>query len=164
MKKSNLVMFVIGSALVGGIMGVISYVSKVQAAPAPPVEFESVQTILRCETDSGRTLQVQLENGNHYILNDGVELDTPAYSVVKKTDEMAWSREYNSVQKVNNIEIYFMNGEDNGKLSVTDYGNKVDVDFTVTVDNAETFKDSCKTIERLSLGDELFKDMFYVDE
>lgn len=163
MKKSNIAMFAIGAALVGGVLGAISYVSKVQAAPAAPVEFESVQTILKCETDTGRTLQVQLEDGTGYILNYGVELDTPTYSVVKKTSEMAWSREYNSVQKVNNVEIYYTNGDESGKLSITDRGVGVDVEFTVDIDNAVGIHDTCKTIGRLSLSDELFKDMSYVD-
>lgn len=163
MKKSNLVMFIVGAALVGSALGAVSYVSEVQAAPAAKVEFESPQTILRCETETGRTLQVRLANGHDFILDYGVKLDTPTYSVVKKTEDMAWSREYNSVQKVDNVEIYYTNGDENGKISITDTGKAVDVEFTMDINQAVGLHDTCKTIARLSVGDELFKDMFYVD-
>lgn len=163
MKKSNLFMFIVGAALAGGVLGAMSYVSKVQAAPAAKVEFESPQTILKCETDTGRTLQIHLANGHDFILDYGVELDTPTYSVVKKTNDMGWSREYNSVQKVNNIEIYYTNGDESGTVSITDTGKSVAVEFTVDIGQAVGLHDTCKTIARLSVGDELFKDMSYVD-
>ncbi len=152
MKKFALV------ALLSGLVvgSVAANVSKVET-PA--------KIIAQCTTNEGKQLRVSMdEDRKEFMVNYSTNLDDPDYLWVKQTNEMFWNREYNAVSKVDDKELYANFDKQWVTFSVTDLGYDVLVTLKVDEGNSENIQilDGCKTIDRLSIGDEEVKDMTWV--
>lgn len=121
--------------------------------------------IALCETTQGKKLRVSLdEDRKQFMVNYSDDLENPDRLWVKDTNEMFWNREYNAVNKVDDKELYANFDKQWLTFSVTDLGYDVLVTLKVDEGNSENIEilDGCKSIDRLSLGDEEVKDMTWV--
>jgi len=140
------------------IAGVLFGLVAVNAVASPEV-------IVSCDTQQGKQLEVIFNKSDDgLVVNYGTDLDTPKYSVVKKTNDMFWNSEYNSPQKVKDTIMYFIQGDEQGKFTVTDYGDHTLVTLNVDRDNQVILEDACRDIKQFNFSDQLTANMAWVDD
>jgi len=140
------------------IAGVLFGLVAVNAVASPEV-------IVSCDTQQGKQLEVIFNKSDDgLVVNYGTDLDTPKYSVVKKTNDMFWNSEYNSPQKVKDTIMYFIQGDEQGKFTVTDYGDHTLVTLSVDRDNQVIMEDACRDIKQFNFSDQLTANMAWVDD
>ena len=142
------------SIFVGLVMGM----AAVNAFAAPEV-------VVSCDTQEGKRLEVTFDRTtDDLVVNYGQDLDTPKYSAVKKTNDMFWNSEYNSPQKVKDTVMYFFQGDEQGKFSVTDYGDHTLVMISVDNDQRPVLEDACRDIKQFNFNESLTANMAWVDD
>lgn len=131
------------------------FAGSVMASEQPP------KIIIDCPTNAGKHLLVSQDLQRKELI---VNYDDQEHIWVKQTNDMFWNREYNAVEKVNDVEMYANFGKEWVTLAITDQGSNILVTLKVDEGDGKNIEilDSCKSITRLSFGDEVTKDMTWV--
>lgn len=123
------------------------------------------EVIVSCDTQQGKKLEVTFDRASDdLVVNYGDDLTAPKYHAVKKTNDMFWNSEYNSPQKVKDTIMYMLQGDEQAKFSVTDYGDHTLVMVSVDNDNVPVFEDACRDIKQFNFSDQLTANMAWVDD
>lgn len=136
---------------------VLSFISGV--AMATP------EVVVSCATQQGEKLEVSFDKATDDLsISYGQNLGSPEYHAVKKTNDMFWNSEYNSSQKIKDTVMYLLQGDEQAKFSVTDYGDHTLV--MIAVDNSGTpvLEDACRDITQFNFNDQLTANMAWVDD
>lgn len=157
-----------GSVLADGTAGVngldqrleeqVTMVQHSRAKESP------AKIVAKCDTVNGKQLQISLdEQRTTLMVNYSTVLTDPDQLWVAKTNDMFYSTDYDAAKQSSNKTLYAQFDTDWVTFSVTNLSNNVIITFKVEdKDKHILIDDSCKSIAKLSLGDEVVKDMTWV--
>lgn len=121
------------------------------------------QMVVECTTNDNKYLTVALnKHGEELLVAYGADRFKPDNYWIRPTNDMFWSNG-DGQDGVKDVELYADFDNEWVTLAVTNTKNDVLVSIR-TEDNNQNIKmiDSCKTIDRLSMGDNVVANMIWV--
>lgn len=127
--------------------------------------FAAPEVVVSCDTQEGKKFEVTFDRATDDLtVIYGQDLATPKYVATKKTNDMFWNSEYNASQKVKDTIMYMIQGDEQAKFSVTDYGDHTLVMISVDNDQRPVLEDACRDIKQFNYTDNLTANMAWVDD